>query len=150
MNSCILMVQITEAPQLRYTQDNQLAIAEMKVQFAGLRPEEPAAEVKAIGWGNTAQDIVNKYHVGDQVIVEGRWGMNRIDRPEGFKETRAELTISRIYDLDHLNSPLPTTAAATMGAATMTAATVPTATVSKAKPKPTAAAEEADFDEIPF
>ncbi len=143
MNSCILMVQITEAPQLRYTQDNQLAIAEMKVQFAALRPEEPSAEVKAIGWGNTAQDIVNKYQVGDQVIVEGRWGMNRIQL-EGYKETRAELTISKIYDLNNLDAPMPTATAA------MSAATMPAATVSKAKKAPAPTAEEADFDEIPF
>jgi single-strand DNA-binding protein len=150
MNSCILMVQITEAPQLRYTQDNQLAIAEMKVQFAALRPEEPTAEVKAIGWGNTAQEIVNKYQVGDQVIVEGRWGMNRIERPEGFKETRAELTISRIYDLGSLGAPIPD-APAGMGAPATMSAAVPAATISKAKKSaPSAAAEEADFDEIPF
>jgi single-strand DNA-binding protein len=148
MNSCILMVQITEAPQLRYTQDNQLAIAEMKVQFAGLRPEEPAAEVKAIGWGNTAQDIVNKYHVGDQVIVEGRWGMNRIDRPEGFKETRAELTISKIYDLGSIGEPM-TAAPAAMSANTGAVPAPPAPTMSKAKKAP-APVEEADFDEIPF
>jgi single-strand DNA-binding protein len=148
MNSCILMVQITEAPQLRYTQDNQLAIAEMKVQFAALRPEEPTAEVKAIGWGNTAQEIVNKYQVGDQVIVEGRWGMNRIERPEGFKETRAELTISKIYDLGSLGAPMPDAPAAMMGSSAPTS-TAPAPTVSKAK-KVVPAATEEDFDEIPF
>jgi single-strand DNA-binding protein len=147
MNSCILMVQITEAPQLRYTQDNQLAIAEMKVQFPALRPEEPTAEVKAIGWGNTAQEIVNKYQVGDQVIVEGRWGMNRIERPEGFKETRAELTISKIYDLGSLGAPIPDAPAAMSSSVAAPAA--PAATVSKAK-KVVPAATEEDFDEVPF
>jgi single-strand DNA-binding protein len=144
MNSCILLAQITEAPQLRYTQDNQLAIAEMKVQFAGLRPEEPGAEVKAIGWGNTAQDIVNKYQVGAQVIIEGRLGMNTVERPEGFKEKRAELTITKIYEVGGVtlgigappamgNAPAP-------AAATATKATKPAAPI----------AEAADFDEIPF
>jgi single-strand DNA-binding protein len=147
MNSCILMVQITEAPQLRYTQDNQLAIAEMKVQFPALRPEEPTAEVKAIGWGNTAQDIVNKYQVGDQVIVEGRWGMNRIQL-EGYKETRAELTISKIYELGSMGEPMAA-APAGMSASTGAAPAAPAPTVSKAKKAP-APAEEADFDEIPF
>jgi single-strand DNA-binding protein len=144
MNSCIMIVQITEAPQLRYTQDNQLAIAEMKVQFAALRPEEPTAEVKAIGWGSTAQDIVSKYQVGDQVIVEGRLGMNRVQL-EGYKETRAELTIGKIYEIGSLGEPMP---AAPAG---MSAAAAPAATVSKATKKAAPApAEEADFDEIPF
>ncbi|MBE9029722.1 single-stranded DNA-binding protein [filamentous cyanobacterium LEGE 11480] len=140
MNSCIMMVQITEAPQLRYTQDNQLAIAEMKVQFAALRPEEPAAEVKAIGWGNTAQDIVNKYQVGDQVIIEGRLGMNTIERPEGFKEKRAELTISRIFELGSMGAGMPVAAAAPAA----------TAAAPKAKAAAPAPATEEDFDEIPF
>ncbi len=141
MNSCILMAQITEAPQLRYTQDNQLAIAELKVQFAALRPEEPAVEVKAIGWGNTAQDIVSRYQVGDRVVIEGRLGMNTIERPEGFKEKRAELTISRIYDLASLGSDV--------NAAVSTPVATPTQTTPKAQPSPPATAEE-DFDEIPF
>jgi single-strand DNA-binding protein len=146
MNSCIMMVQITEAPQLRYTQDNQLAIAEMKVQFPALRPEEPTAEVKAIGWGNTAQDIVNKYQVGDQVIVEGRWGMNRIQL-EGYKETRAELTISKIYEMGSMGEM--TAAPAGMSAPGGAPVAAPAPTMSKAKKAP-APAEEADFDEIPF
>jgi single-strand DNA-binding protein len=143
MNSCIMMVQITEAAQLRYIQDNQLAIAEMKVQFPALRPEEPTAEVKAIGWGNTAQEIV-KYQVGDQVIVEGRWGMNRIQL-EGYKETRAELTISKIYEMGSMGEM--TAAPAGMSAPGGAPVAAPAATVSKAKKAP---AEEADFDEIPF
>jgi single-strand DNA-binding protein len=146
MNSCIMMVQITEAPQLRYTQDNQLAIAEMKVQFPALRPEEPTAEVKAIGWGNTAQDIVNKYQVGDQVIVEGRWGMNRVQL-DGYKETRAELTISKIYEMGSMGEMAA--APVGMSAAGGVPAAAPAATASKAKKAP-APAEEADFDEIPF
>ena len=40
MNSCILMAEIIQQPQLRYTPDNQLQIAEMLVQFPG-KPEDP-------------------------------------------------------------------------------------------------------------
>ncbi|MFM6220091.1 MAG: single-stranded DNA-binding protein, partial [Dolichospermum sp.] len=36
-------------------------------------------------------------HQGDRVIIEGRLGMNTIDRPEGFKEKRAELTVQKIH-----------------------------------------------------
>ncbi|MFM2428895.1 MAG: hypothetical protein RLZZ511_108 [Cyanobacteriota bacterium] len=145
MNSCILLAQITEAPQLRYTQDNQLAIAEMKVQFAGLRPEEPGAEVKAIGWGNTAQDIVAKYQVGAQVIIEGRLGMNTVERPEGFKEKRAELTITKIYEVGGVTLGIGAPPAA--GNASVPAAATATKTAKKAAAP---VVEEADFDEIPF
>jgi single-stranded DNA-binding protein len=52
-----------------------------------------------VGWGNFATEIKENYSTGDRVIIEGRLGMNTIDRPEGFKEKRAELTASRIYKL---------------------------------------------------
>ena len=34
MNSCILMAEIIKNPELRYTPDNQMAVADMFVQFA--------------------------------------------------------------------------------------------------------------------
>jgi len=98
MNSCILMAEIVQAPQLRYTTD-QMAIAEMLVQFPGLRTEDPPATLKVVGWGNLAQEIQQNYHQGDRVIIEGRLSMNTVERPEGFKEKRAELTVQRIHSL---------------------------------------------------
>jgi single-strand DNA-binding protein len=98
MNSCILMAEIIQQPQLRYTPDNQLEIAEMLVQFPGQKPEDPPEHLKVIGWGNFAREIHEKYREGDRVIVEGRLGMNTIER-DGIKEKRAELTAVRIYRL---------------------------------------------------
>ena len=100
MNSCILMAEIIQDPQLRYTQDNQIPIAEMLVQFPASKSDEPPATLKVIGWGNLAQEIQQNYHQGDQVLIEGRLNMNTIDRPEGFKEKRAELTAQRIFNLN--------------------------------------------------
>ncbi|MGC9524989.1 MAG: single-stranded DNA-binding protein [Limnospira sp.] len=99
MNSCILMAEIVREPQLRYTADNQLPIAEMLVQFTTSRPNDPPATLRVIGWGNLAQEISEKYHVSDAVVIEGRLQMNVIERPEGFKEKRAELVAKRIYPL---------------------------------------------------
>ena len=100
MNSIILMAEIIQDPQLRYTPDNQIPIAEMLVQFPSQREEDPPSTLKVIGWGNLAQEINEKYHQGDQIVIEGRLGMNTIDRSEGFKEKRAELTAQRIYRLE--------------------------------------------------
>jgi single-stranded DNA-binding protein len=52
-----------------------------------------------VGWGNLAQEIQQHYHQGDRVIIEGRLSMKTIDREEGFKEKRAELTVQRIHPL---------------------------------------------------
>jgi single-stranded DNA-binding protein len=98
MNSCILMAQIVQQPQLRYTSDN-VPITEMLVQFSGLRPDDPPANLKVVGWGNMAQEIQQNYHQGDRVILEGRLGMITVERPEGFKEKRAELVVQRIQSL---------------------------------------------------
>ncbi|NJK52977.1 MAG: single-stranded DNA-binding protein [Leptolyngbyaceae cyanobacterium SU_3_3] len=100
MNNCILMAEIIQEPQLRYTPDNQTPIAEMRVKFAGLRPDEPPATLKVVGWGNMAQEIQANYHEGDRVILEGRLTINSIDRPEGFKEKMAEMTVQRIHTLN--------------------------------------------------
>lgn len=99
MNSFILMAQIIQDPELRYTADTQTPLAQMLVQFPGQRAEEPPTTLKVVGWGNFANEIKEKYSVGDRVVIEGRLSMNTIDRSEGFKEKRAELTASRIYKL---------------------------------------------------
>ncbi|MBW4566684.1 MAG: single-stranded DNA-binding protein [Tolypothrix carrinoi HA7290-LM1] len=98
MNSCILMAEIVEDPQLRYTSDN-LEISEMLVRFPGMRPDDPPATLKVVGWGNMAKEIQQNYHEGDRVLIEGRLGMHTIERREGFKEKRAELTVQRIHAL---------------------------------------------------
>jgi single-stranded DNA-binding protein len=155
------MAEIITDPQLRYTQDNQMAIAEMEVQFPGLRPEDPPAKLKVIGWGNLAQDIVQKYHAGEQVVIEGRLSMNTFDRPEGFKEKRAELTASKLYSLaiTGQGSEAASTAAPSPASLPPLAVPAPAAveavasTPTKAKqpvPTPPPMAEEPDFDEIPF
>lgn len=113
MNSCILLVEIIQEPQLRFTAENQLQIAEMLVEFPSPKPEEPPERLKVIGWGNLAVEIHEKYHEGDRVIIEGRLNMNTIER-DGIKEKRAELTAQKIYSLgaNAMNSaPAPKIAA---------------------------------------
>ncbi|ACK68989.1 single-strand binding protein/Primosomal replication protein n [Gloeothece citriformis PCC 7424] len=100
MNSCVLMAKIISTPQLRYTQDGQRSFTEVLVEFAPLRPEEAPATLRVIGWGNLATEMVENYSEGNWVILEGRLSMIRFDRQEGFKETRAQLTISHIYRVD--------------------------------------------------
>ena len=179
MNSCILMAEVVQDPQLRYTQDNQMAIAEMTVQFPALREEEAPVTLKVVGWGNLAQEVQETYRVGDRVIIEGRLNMNRVDRPEGFKETRPELNIQRIHRIGadatlSTNSAVQTStlgAAAASAAAGTTAAAPPAArpAAPASRPAATPAAQPAktpaysaapspaksspepvDYDEIPF
>jgi single-strand DNA-binding protein len=149
MNNCVLMAEIIQAPQLRFTQDNQTAIAEMRVQFPGSRPEDPPTQLKVVGWGNLAQEIQSSsYQEGDRVILEGRLGMNSIDRPEGFKEKVAELTLQRIYPLTGT-----VTAGSSQPLSSSTFASTPSASpVPQAAPRPSVPtpADQPELDDIPF
>lgn len=151
MNSCIIMAEIIRPAQLRYTQDTQIAIADMEVQFSGLRPEDPPAKMKVVGWGNLAQEMQQSYQIGDRVVIEGRLGMNTVDRQEGFKEKQAELTASKIYSLGAVDL-----SAAPLGETPRDQSTSPnsgyteSSTRSKAPKASPPPAAEPDFDDIPF
>lgn len=169
MNSCILMAEIVQDPELRFTPDNQTPIAEMWVQFAGLRDEDPPAKLKVVGWGGLAQEIQERYHVGDRVIIEGRLHMNTVERPEGFKEKRAELTAQKIHllgadaSLTSTSSPTTTTTAVPAApsaslppAPSQPPKKTPSRTAPKSEPAKAPAYSSAatpdpvDYDEIPF
>lgn len=88
-----------EAPQVRYTQDNQTPVAEMTAGFDGLRPEDPPGQIRVVGWGNVATDLQNRVQVGQRLVLEGRLRMNTVTRQDGVKEKRAELTLARLHPL---------------------------------------------------
>lgn len=104
MNHCVLMAEIIRSPQLRYTPDTQIPVTEMLVQFPGVRAEDPPATLKVVAWRNLAQEVQERYQEGDQVILEGRLGMNTVQL-EGFKEKRAEMTLQRIHPIHVANPP---------------------------------------------
>jgi single-stranded DNA-binding protein len=99
VNHCVLEVEVLEAPQVRYTQDNQTPVAEMAVQIEGLRPDDPPGQLKVVGWGNLAQDLQNRVQVGQRLMLEGRLRMNIVTRADGVKEKRAEFTLARLHPL---------------------------------------------------
>ena len=88
-----------EAPQVRYTQDNQTPVAELVARFDGLRAEDPPGQIKVVGWGNLATDLQNRVQVGQRWVLEGRLRMNTVTRQDGVKEKRAELTLARLHPL---------------------------------------------------
>ena len=152
MNNCILMAEIVEAPQLRYTADNQTPISEFVVKFPGLREGDAAGQIKVIGWGNLAQEIQERYQVGERVLLEGRLGMNTVERPEGFKEKRAEMTVQRVTPISQLQAVSmaePTPIAAGKFVGSNTPASTPSAAAVPAAPAAPAAATT-EYDDIPF
>ena len=99
MNHCLIQSVIKTNPQMRYTKDNQTPIAEMIVGIKGLRNDDPINDLKVLGWGTIAQEMVDQLKEGHSVVIEGRLRMNSITRKDGTKEKQAELTASRIHHI---------------------------------------------------
>ena len=99
MNHCLIQAVINSAPQMRYTKENQTPIAEMIVNFKGLRSEDPTRDLKIIGWGKIAQEMVDDLKEGQNIVIEGRLKMNSVTRKDGTKEKQPELTASKIHQI---------------------------------------------------
>lgn len=109
VNHCLLEVEVLEAPQVRYTQDNQTPVAELLARFEGLRAEDPPGQIKVVGWGNLATDLQNRVQVGQRWVLEGRLRMNTVTRQDGVKEKRAELTLARLHPVGSPPASAPAT-----------------------------------------
>ncbi|MEA5487444.1 MULTISPECIES: single-stranded DNA-binding protein [Pseudanabaena] len=153
MNSIVLMAEVLTDPELRRTPDNQSSIASFLVQFAGGRSEEAPYRIKVVGWNNLADEMVEKYHKGDQVVVEGRLRLDTVDRGT-YKEKRTELIAQRVHSFGAGGA---TGISSTEASATTTrnarvnpsSASVPTATPTYV-PVATPATDAPDYDDIPF
>lgn len=148
------MAEIIKNPELRYTADNQMAIADMFVQFAAPpgSTQNPTIEVVAFGDPNREQNLAKEmkenFKQGDSVTIEGRLEMNTMER-DGYKEKRARLVASRIYRMSSTDSTTPvatSTTAAPASAPPKSAASKPAAKVEAPAP----VFNDADTDEIPF
>jgi single-stranded DNA-binding protein len=150
----LLEVEVLEAPQVRYTQDNQTPVAEMAVQLDGLRPDDPPGQIKVVGWGSLAQDLQNRVQVGQRLVLEGRLRMNTVTRQDGVKEKRAEFTLSRLHPLGASTGSTATTAPGSAPAPARQAAPAPVRSATTPAPTPAparaAAAEPPTWNASPL
>jgi single-stranded DNA-binding protein len=164
MNSIVLMAEVLTDPELRRTPDNQSSIASLLVQFAGGRTEDAPYRIKVVGWNNLADEIVEKYHKGDQIVIEGRLRLDLVDRGT-YKEKRTELVAQRIYGFGVGGASTTTSSAASVNVqsnnrASKAASNPPSPSSSapnNASPIPNAyvpvalpSADAPDYDDIPF
>jgi single-stranded DNA-binding protein len=139
VNHCLLEVDVLEAPQVRYTQDNQTPVAEMLVQVEGLRPDDPPGQLKVVGWGNLAQDLQNRVQPGQRLVLEGRLRMSTFTRQDGIKEKRAEFTLARLHPLAPGGSPQHAAAATAAAPASAAPGRAPTPAPRAAQAAPASA-----------
>lgn len=151
MNSIVLMAEVLTDPELRRTPDNQSSIASFLVQFAGGRTEEAPYRIKVVGWNNLADEIMEKYHKGDQVVVEGRLRLDTVDRGT-YKEKRTELVAQRVHTFGNSGTVSPSAASPVATPAARKPANVAPIATSPSTYVPVAApaANAPDYDDIPF
>ncbi|MDX2257234.1 MAG: single-stranded DNA-binding protein [Pseudanabaenaceae cyanobacterium bins.39] len=160
MNSIVLMAELLTEPESRRTPDNQSTIASFLVQFAGNRSEEAPFRLKVVGWNTLADEIMEKYHKGDQVVIEGRLRLDTVDRGT-YKEKRTELVAQRIHSFGAASiSNVSTFSATARSADVPRAEPLPRSeyanNVNNVVPMPTAYVPTAspvsdpDYDDIPF
>jgi single-strand DNA-binding protein len=153
MNSIVLMAEVLTDPELRRTPDNQSSIASFLVQFAGGRAEDAPYRIKVVGWNSLADEMVEKYHKGDQVVVEGRLRLDTVDRGT-YKEKRTELIAQRVHSFGLGSSSTTNNASApplrterVANNATPAPNVVP---MSAYVPVAAPSANAPDYDDIPF
>jgi single-strand DNA-binding protein len=158
MNSCILMAEIIKNPELRYTADNQMAIADMFVQFTPTPGNTQPSTLEVVAFGdpnkeqNLAKEMKENFKQGDSVTIEGRLEMNTIER-DGYKEKRARLVASRLYHMSSSGSTTPVTTTTTAAPTSPPPKSAPASKPAAAKveaPPPAPVFSDADADEIPF
>jgi single-strand DNA-binding protein len=149
VNHCLLEVEVLEAPQVRYTQDNQTPVAEMAVQMDGLRPDDPPAQLKVVGWGNLAQELQNRVQVGQRLMLEGRLRMNTVTRPDGVKEKRAEFTLARLHAIG-AGAPAPASSSGPGPGPAPTASRAPARAPTPAAPVPQPASQAPTWNTSPL
>lgn len=101
MNNCTLAISISQQPELRYTANGD-KIGQTIGEFYSPHhndkenPSSPSP-IKVVAWGERLADQLFNLEIGQQCIITGRLSTHSIERPEGFKEKKAELVVERIF-----------------------------------------------------
>ena len=111
MNHCLLEAVVQEAPTLRYTQGDQIPVAEMLVRFDPLRVDDPQPTLKVTAWRDLATTVEQQAKPGQKVLLEGRLMMRSTPRPDGVGMNRqAELILNRLHGSQALQPAIPAAA----------------------------------------
>ena len=111
MNHCLLEAVVQEAPKLRYTQGDQVPVADMLVCFDPLREGDPQPTLKVTAWRDLATTVVEQTQPGQKVLLEGRLMMRNTPRPDGVgMQKQAEFTLARLHPLQAPPTGIPAAA----------------------------------------
>lgn len=101
MNSVIVVCGvIASSPGLRYVGDKQTPLCELLLDIPPIKEGEKGMLVKVLAWGKYAQTVADTWKKSDPVVVEGVAEINKVDRPEGFKEDKLQISAKKIDKAD--------------------------------------------------
>lgn len=103
MNDCTIAITIVSTPEYRHTRNGD-HIAQCLGTFYSPHHNEkdappPPSTIKVVAWGENLATQLSSLRSLQQCVMQGRLQMNTVERPEGFKEKLAELTVERIIPI---------------------------------------------------
>ena len=108
MNHCLLEAVVQEAPMLRYTQGDQVPVADMVVCFEPLREGDPQPTLKVTAWRDLATTMEQQAQPGRKVLLEGRLMMRSTPRPDAVgMQKQAEFILNRLHLLQPAQPAIP-------------------------------------------
>ena len=111
MNHFLLEAVVQEAPKLRYTQGDQVPVADMLVCFDPLREGDPQPTLKVTAWRDLATTVEQQAQPGRKVLLEGRLMIRSTPRPDGGgMQKQAEFVLNRLHELQSPPTGIPAAA----------------------------------------
>lgn len=98
MNSANFIGKILSEPELRYSNDGQLAIASCDFEFCYQSKEIEVGKMKLVAFGKLANEL-KQIKVDSRICVEGSLKINAYELPDGYKQKTPELNASKIFNL---------------------------------------------------
>lgn len=95
VNNILLTATITNKLQSRVVSEKN--VIDVICNFTSIGSENTSS-IKVTGWGKTADTLI-ELAIGDQIFIEGRTEMNKVDREDGTKITIAKITANRVTKL---------------------------------------------------
>lgn len=99
MNSITLICQIVSAPEVRFAStgnENPPKIAQCLVRFLhGYGENQKESQVVAEAWNGVGEKLAGM-QIGQALLIRGRVDINKIERPEGFKEYKATVIATEL------------------------------------------------------
>ena len=104
MNKVQLLGRLTKDPEIRYTQTNNIAVANFSLavnrRFGKEGEERQADFINIVSWGKTAQFCEKYFKKGMQIALVGRIQTRTYDDTEGKKHYVTEVVAEEVYFAD--------------------------------------------------